>query len=493
MLDRGPRPDFFDYPALEMYLLAGLYWVYSAAGRAFGWVQAGASVNESFRLEWEPFFLIARAVSVVLGTATVAVVYGIARSLFDRTAALLAALFMALAFLHVRDSHYGTTDVPMTFFLTCAMLAIVRVYTRGRRSDAQFAGVFAGLAAATKYNAVLLALPMLAVAGRHAWTRRENWRAAVRESPLPWMAVPFVAVFLATNPYLLIDTERVLRDLRLLQQSAATGMTPPELLGRGWTYHLPFSLRYGLGWPLVIASLIGLVWMFRKRPYEALVLSVFPVAYYAVAGAGYNVFVRYMIPVVPFLCVYAGFAVAEAAAGLAGRAHSRSALAAAVLGAVVVAPSALSVIRFDALLAREDSRLVAGRWVHENVPASSRIYMAGNLYGHLQLERDRPFKYRYVEFDRRWQSFKEDERPVAEPPDYIVIQRSGITYSHVPPQVSALLRSRYSLLYQVRAADLQAPGNVYDIQDGFYAPYGGFKRVSRPGPNLEIYRRVPIP
>jgi hypothetical protein len=52
-----------------------------------------------------------------------------------------------------------------------------------------------------------------------------------------------------------------------------------------------------------------------------------------------------------------------------------------------------------------------------------------------------------------------------------------------------MLPSEYRLVHVVRAVDLDTPGNVYDIQDAFYLPYGGFKGVRRPGPNLEIYQR----
>ena len=44
-------------------------------------------------------------------------------------------------------------------------------------------------------------------------------------------------------------------------------------------------------------------------------------------------------------------------------------------------------------------------------------------------------------------------------------------------------------MHVIRAADLPEPDNFYDIQDGFYAPYAGFKGVQRPGPNFKIYRR----
>jgi 4-amino-4-deoxy-L-arabinose transferase-like glycosyltransferase len=485
----NPNPEFFDYPALHMYLLAAIYMGYYACGLATGAFTSVAHFLADFRLHWEPFFLIGRTISAVFGTLTVPALYAVARPVFGRRSAVVAAWFMALAFLHVRSSHLSTTDVSMTFFLVAAMVAIVRVHVSGRRDDARLAGVLAGCAAATKYNAVLLAVPMTVVALLEGWRRRDDLAAAIRRSSLLWMAVPFLLTFLILNPYLVLDSVRAFEHLRVLEQSTSGGMTPPELLGRGWTYHLPFSLRYGLGWPLLVAGLGGMAWSAVRYPGATAIVAGFPIAYYAVAGAGYNVFVRYMVPVVPFLCVFAAVLVVEVVARLV-RGSRAQRVVTAIAAALVVAPSAWSVVQFDVLLSREDNRLVAGRWIHDHVPPGSTLHSTGNLYGHVQLERPGSPKYRYFDFDRGARTFREAGRATAARPDWIIVQRSALPYSHIAPGVQALLESEYLLVHRVTAADLDERRTVYDIQDGFYVPFGGFTGVRRPGPNFEIYRRA---
>src|SRR5262245_65868786 len=99
----------------------------------------------------------------------------------------------------------------------------------------------------------------------------------------------------------------------------SVGMTPPGLLAPGWIYNVRFSLVHGLGLPLLVASVAGIGLMAWRYPVTALLLLSFPAAYYVVAGASANVFVRYMMPVLPFLCIFAAFfvdAVADVAARL---------------------------------------------------------------------------------------------------------------------------------------------------------------------------------
>lgn len=480
-----PNPHFFEYPTLYLYALAGVYCLFYGRALLAGWVRDSLGFAASFKSNFVPFFLAARAAAAVLGAGTVGLVHAIAAPLFGASTGLLAALFMAVAFLHVRDSHYATTDVPMAFFVMAAMVAIVRVHQHRRASDARLAGVLAGCAMGVKYNAVILVLPMTIVELLHAWSLRGEWRRLLRETHLLRMGIGCALVFLAGSPYLLLDQAKALQDLRSLQASTSLGMTPPELLGRGWTYHLPHSLWYGAGWPMLFAALAGLVWMTVRQPATMLVLGSFPVAYYLTAGAGYNVFVRYMIPVVPFVCIFAAYFTATAAdaVGRAMRLHPGWVTVAA--GLAIAALPATHVVQFDRLLTREDSRITAGRWLMENVPDGASMFISGNRYGHPAMDFVR---YRQFGYDYRGNTFTADRRPTAELPQWLVIQRAEIPYAHVPDRVEELIAHGYQLAHVIRAYSPEA-GNFYDVQDGFYLPFGSFEGVERPGPNVLIYRR----
>jgi hypothetical protein len=151
----------------------------------------------------------------------------------------------------------------------------------------------------------------------------------------------------------------------------------------------------------------------------------------------------------------------------------------------VAAPPAINVVQFDRLLTREDSRIVAGRWLAENVPAGASMFISGNRYGHPAMDFVR---YRQFGYDYRGNTFTADRRPTGELPQWLVIQRAEIPYAHVPQPVEDLIARDYQLAHVVRAYSPEAR-NFYDVQDGFYLPFGSFKDVERPGPNVLIYRR----
>jgi hypothetical protein len=50
----------------------------------------------------------------------------IADRVCDRMVGLIAATLLALSFLHVRDSHFGVTDVTATCFALAALVFLIR-------------------------------------------------------------------------------------------------------------------------------------------------------------------------------------------------------------------------------------------------------------------------------------------------------------------------------------------------------------------------------
>ena len=103
---------------------------------------------------------------------------------------------LALSYLHVRESHFGVTDVPMMFFAVCSMLFIVKsYYSKASLRNYVLAGVFAGLAASTKYNGVLVAVSMVAVHCLNVFEKEKaGWKGRRINNVGTWPSQPLVIV-----------------------------------------------------------------------------------------------------------------------------------------------------------------------------------------------------------------------------------------------------------------------------------------------------------
>ena len=302
-----PNPHFFYYPSLYIYLLAAIFFLRYAVLLITG-IPNTVLLSE-MTTDPSPFFVISRGVSALFGAATPIIVYMIMRRVWGRTTALIGAFFTSLCYLHVRDSHFGTTDVAATFLTLCAVFFTMEAFEKRRTGDYVRAGIFAGAAAATKYGSILVVLPMLFAhicACDQFRTFGSCLRAVVR-APRIWIYSGCVLLaFLVVMPFAVLDFPTFIAHFRGELTHLAHGHEVggrPLLLGRGWWYHLRFTLPDGMGIPMLLFSLAGLVISLRKSTTRFMMVFLFPIAYYAVSGRGYTVFVRYMIPVLPFLCM----------------------------------------------------------------------------------------------------------------------------------------------------------------------------------------------
>ena len=148
---------FYDYGGFTYYLQAAV-----ASARFL----VGAMNREWTSLQdvWEgDFYVWARAMTALLGTLTIVLVYRAGLRL-GTAAALFAALAMALQPQHVRESHFALTDVPMTFFVVLTLVQSLSASQNPRPIEFLLAGIATGLAAATKYNAALaIVMPLCAL------------------------------------------------------------------------------------------------------------------------------------------------------------------------------------------------------------------------------------------------------------------------------------------------------------------------------------------
>ncbi|MFN7146038.1 MAG: glycosyltransferase family 39 protein, partial [Myxococcota bacterium] len=357
------NPHSFNYPSLFKYVVFGIFGAYYAVGRAIGHFAGQEDFLRAFFDGAVTFRLLMRLFSALLGTIGVAL---LARG----PGGLWSAALLAVAFLHVRDSHFGVTDITMVTLATAAVLAADRLRTDGTLKAALVAGALAGLATSTKYNAALLCVP-IAIAGVLSSGPPIKLVGAA--------AIAMVGAFLVGTPFALLDLGTFVRDFRYELGHLAEGHYVD--VGNGWVHHLTASLRHGLGVPLLAAGLFGVVVAFLEDRRRAVVIFAFPILYYLAIGRGETAFYRYILPVVPFLCMAAG--------GLVARLQrTRGTASAALFAAALAAPPLMSSVQALRLMAAGDTRDAMGAWIEANVPSDATIVHAGAYTGAPMLQRN---------------------------------------------------------------------------------------------------------
>jgi hypothetical protein len=479
----GLNPHFFHWPSLEFYAVAAVYRVVFIYGHRQGWYHIKYDMFRAAAADATFWIMVPRVVAAVCGVITIWLVYRVMRQLFDRATGLVAAFFIAVAFLHVRDSHFGVADIPATLFTVAAMLPLSRLLVDpSRRRDWIRAGVFSGLAASTKYNGGLVAAAGLAVA--FIWMI-ERGASRQRQFVIRGVAVLAVAAalaFLAGTPFALLDARHFIEGVRFDSDHfmAGHGMK----LERGWFYHLYFSLWYGLGPPLLMAAVVGMLLMGMQVWRKALLVCTFPVLYYLIVGRGFTVFARYIDPIAPFLCMTAAFAVMALARRMKG--PVLSGVVATVLALGLAAPSLQRDIQFDRLIRKPDTRLVALEWLEDHRKPADWVMEASPASLHSTFVSAPPMLVRYDEAQDVFLSPKGDRVQ----PDWVVLPRGPLAiYMNQPGLLLAKMSHGYTLAATFIASGDESP-LIFDQQDMYFVPMGDFSARQRSGPDVYIYRRV---
>ncbi len=389
-------PRMFNYGSLSLYLdrlainlvaaMGGVDLAPTAPSPA-----AGRTVGAVIR--------IGRWLTVVMGVLTVAVVAGLGARLYGPAAGGLAALLLALAPLHLAHGHYNTVDVPATFWTTLCLLLCAGALRRPGRAALATAGACAGLAASTKYNAGLVVLAPLYVLA--ATWRRPTWCPLDRAAALVYTLLAAAAVFLLTTPGIFLDPVQFWHDFRFELWHSSTGHGLVfEHTSPAWLYHLTRSLPDGLGVPLALVAMAGVVCaLFRHRVEEGLLLS-FLLPYFMVIGSAEVKFSRYLLPILPPLLLLAARLLVSTSAGrddqhgdretrrdgslvdsTAPASHWGEAPAGIVRGvalAIVVVWTGVYGAAMAATFVRPDPRDQAATWVNEQRREGERVALGGD-------------------------------------------------------------------------------------------------------------------
>nr|MBA2303326.1 glycosyltransferase family 39 protein [Acidobacteriota bacterium] len=336
------NPHFFDYGQLHIYIQLVVSIIRFIAGSVSGaWDSLGQATSSSF-------YFWGRVVTAAFGVATVLLVFRIGLRWGSRHA-LLAAALMAVMPLHVRYSHYVLTDTPLTFFVALAMLLALGAHERPALRAFAFAGAAAGLAAAVKYNGGIALVMPLVVCWMTPGARPSRLACTLA------VVGGAAAAFLLAAPYTVLDLPGFLDRFARLTAEYRNAGAPAE---RGDILYLK-HLRLQFGWPGMLLIAGGLA-MGAVRAFWGpsrvtwTVALVFPVIYFLIIAKQRIIYARYLLPLVPMLCIVAAAAVISGVSLLRRYQFPRVLRTTLIAGLALalLAPPAVTAIGFNHMISR---------------------------------------------------------------------------------------------------------------------------------------------
>lgn len=349
----------------------------------------------------EQMGLAGRTLAALADTAVIGLVFALAWSLYRRAeTALLAALLYALAVLPIQHAHFFVVDPFANFFVTLALVWLVRAWRGGRLLDYAGVGLALGLAFSCKISVGTFGLVVAAAALLPSPRNRPGL--------LPFLFQAALRV--------LVFSIAVVVTVRIALPDAFAGFWPWQLAPR-WlanmrevlaisngTTDIPFTRQFygripllwpwwnmvvwGLGLALGLAAWISWAcagWQtLRHRAWAHVIPVVWVAVVFFHLGFTYQGTLRYFLPAYASLCVLAAWGLSRLArldstpATSLPSAPARRSLFSptwagpAVATAVVVFTLAWA-LAFLSIYTKPHTRVEASRWIYENIPPGQTL------------------------------------------------------------------------------------------------------------------------
>jgi hypothetical protein len=360
------NPHNFLYPTFYFYVLFAVVGAYLAFLRLSGQVTSIAALQALYFTQPTGIYLAGRLLSAVTGAASVLVLRDLSARLFDRRIGTTAAIFLAVAPLHVRDSHYVKHDVFATLLVVLAYVTMARLFVRApgavRRGDVPLAAVACGAAFSTHYYCIFLALPL-------TWSVIHAHRGAplARVARQIGAAALISAVtFFALSPFLLLEPGRAIQDIVanreiVIDRAVAEGAFAPALR------YLEMLWSDSISRVIVLLAAAGSAWLLIADWRRGLLLLSFPLPFFLFITNTFPAS-RYLNPILPFIALFAAFALVR----LVERVTRSGAVLWALVGLIVIPPAAAS-LRTVLFIREADTRTLARTWIEANIPPNTTV------------------------------------------------------------------------------------------------------------------------
>lgn len=327
--------------------------------------------------------VIDNLVSVVMGAGIVYLTYRCARLLFDKKAALYAALIVSLNAALNLHAHLAKVDVPYLFWAMLGLYYLIRVIQSDLRRDYILCAVMVCLSFGTKDQAyAIFVLPLTLYLLYYQWKYRYDglrYRDYLTGRNFRAFALTFVIGTLIVENVLLNPTGFAAR-YRHLTGIGTTASINYNMDFNGITklLYMTFSIIADsvMGAPFLLISIAGIglvIYAYRRDRKTLLACLIF-----LVAAASYYIFFvqvarqnayRFTIPLSVFISVYGGFFLGRLH-DLSPRRVYRAGLAAAVAACAAASLYLTCSIDYNLL---HDVRYRAEEWMSRSIPGRSSI------------------------------------------------------------------------------------------------------------------------
>lgn len=350
-------PQFFAYGGFSIYL-------YRVAADLLFYITKDAA----WTMNWGNINIIGRFFSALFSTLTIIPLYLLTKKISNGKAALLAIALYAFTVTSIQTAHYGVTESLITLIGVTICWLSIAFLEKKQWAIVIFLAIISGIGIASKTSAIIfLIMPFLAYL--FAIIERGRFRKIIFEIII-YLLVTFL-VFTLFSPYTFLAWGKFMESMTY-ESGVATGSLP-VVYTLQFNHTIPYLFQIkNFFWQIGLDTafcLLGFAFVLfeaiRKKNRGLLIFSIFPLIYFLYVGSWHTKFIRYMVPIIPFLIV--------ASAIFLIRVKAKFRLLGIALISFALIATMLWALAFFSIYLNPQTRIVASEWVYHNIPYGSRI------------------------------------------------------------------------------------------------------------------------
>ncbi len=345
-------------------------------------------------LQEHPFLcvLVPRLLTAAVTIATIPFLFLLCRNLYSTRAAVCATFLFALHPMVIQLGQIVRSDNIALFFEVLTLYFGFRLLASENRLNRIGTGLSLGLAIASRYFMLAL-LPFVFLIDLILFRRKKRSAKQILQA-LSTSALG-ILVFLATTPFFVLDFKHYMNDLHLEQITPCLGADNLSPIGNA-LFYIRETFPYYFSEPLLWLIGVGAVASLLRCDLRHILLFFLLALFFAGTCANGRHWPRWMLPLVPILVMFIGYAIDSLTRSLAlpfNLAISRLKIASklrlrqlkpllgnviALLSVVFLSmPYASALVSFDLAKNTYATDVQMYYWIKNNLPKKTPICMVG--------------------------------------------------------------------------------------------------------------------